>query len=140
MDMTRKRFLQSLAGSTMAVLIQGCGGGGGYGGTPAPAPTPTPTPSPSPTPTPSPPPPAPSATCGASGSAIAGNHGHQLIVPAADRDSMVAMTYHIQGTADHDHTVTLSAAQLASLKTAGTTVVVESSDAGHTHQVTVSCI
>jgi hypothetical protein len=62
-----------------------------------------------------------------------------VTIPPADRDSMVVMTYNIQGASDHNHTITLSPAQLASLKTAGATVTVESSDNGHTHFVTVSC-
>ncbi|WP_280152678.1 hypothetical protein [Piscinibacter sp. XHJ-5] len=49
------------------------------------------------------------------------------------------MTYNIQGVSDHNHTITLTPAQLASLKTAGATVTVTSSNAGHTHDVSVSC-
>jgi hypothetical protein len=153
MDITRKRFLTSLAGSTMAVLLSGCGGGGGGSPPPpaaatppaptppAPAPAPTPPAPTPPAPTPPAPAPAPAATCGSSGSAILGNHGHQLVVPAADRDATTSMTYNIQGSADHNHTVTLTPAQLASLKTAGTIVVVESSiNSSHAHEVHVSCV
>jgi hypothetical protein len=163
MDISRKRFLASLAGSTMAVLIPGCGGGGYNGATPVaatpPAPTPAPTPAPPaptpappaptpappaptpapPAPSPAPPPPGPAAACGSAGAAISGNHGHQLVVPPADLDATTNMIYNIQGVANHNHTVTLTPAQLTQLKTPGMTVTVVSSDTGHVHDVTVSC-
>ena len=129
MSMTRKQFLRSLAGSTMAVAIQGCGGGGsGYGGM---------TPSSSP---------APASSCGSSGASISANHGHAVTLPQADLSSSTAMTYSIMGTATHDHTITLSVAQLTSLKTPGATVVVASTVTNvagigsHGHDVTVSCM
>jgi hypothetical protein len=62
------------------------------------------------------------------------------VLPPADRDSMTDMTYDIRGTADHTHSVTLTSAQLALLKTPGATVTVVSTNTGfHTHDVTVSC-
>ena len=127
MDITRKRFLASLAGSTMAVLVPGCGGGGGYSGTPVAATPPAPSP------------PSPAAACGSSGAAISGNHGHQLVVPPADLDATTNMVYNIQGVSDHNHTVTLTPAQLTQLKTPGMTVTVASSNNGHVHDVTVTC-
>jgi hypothetical protein len=53
---------------------------------------------------------------------------------------MVAIAYNIQGAADHNHNVTLTAAQLAQIK-GKTAVTVTSSMAGdgHTHSVTVNC-
>jgi hypothetical protein len=129
---TRKRFLVSLFGSTAAVLLDGCGGGGGYSGTTSPMP----------------PPPPPAASCGASGSAIANNHAapymHALTFAKTDVDLTSAQTYSIQGSALHDHTITLSAAQLATLKAGGSvTVTSTSTDAPgigpHTHDVMVTC-
>jgi hypothetical protein len=117
--------------TVLGVALTGCGGSdGGYGGTPPP-------PAAAP-PAPPPPPPAAGLSCGAT--AIAGNHGHSLSIPATDVDSTVAITYNIVGTADHNHLVTLSAAQLAQIK-GKTAVVVTSSMAGdgHTHLVTVNC-
>ncbi|MFO0613845.1 MAG: hypothetical protein U0414_14730 [Polyangiaceae bacterium] len=77
--------------------------------------------------------------CGAAGTEISANHGHELVIPAADLDATTDKTYSIMGTAVHDHTVTFTAAQLAMLK-AKTPVTVTSSAAVHTHMVTASCI
>jgi hypothetical protein len=62
------------------------------------------------------------------------------VIPVADADSQVAMVYSILGTADHNHNVTLTAAQLAQIK-AKTAVSVMSTPGGdgHTHSVTVNC-
>src|SRR5947208_1914370 len=98
MTITRKRFLQSMSSGTVVLLFQACGGGGysgsstaggGYGN------------------------PMPAQGCGASGTQIADNHGHQLVIPSADLDSTTSKVYSIMGTAMHDHMVTFSAAQLA---------------------------
>jgi len=132
MSITRKQFLGSITGGTVALLIQSCGGGGssgsstavgggGYGN------------------------PMPTSACGSSGTAIVGNHGHVLSVPTADLSSATAKTYSIMGSATHDHSVTLSAADLAQLKAGGTVTVVSSvTDAAgfgaHSHGVTVTCM
>ena len=113
-SMTRKTFCGALAGSTVALLFQGCGGGGSD----APAPAP-----------------------GAAGCSdmIAANHGHTLVIATADLDSATEKAYNIQGAAVHNHTVTLSVAQLRALK-AGTTVnVTSSTTAAHEHAVTILC-
>jgi hypothetical protein len=133
MSITRKQFLGSIAGGTVTLLIQACGGGGSssgsstatgggmYGN------------------------PMPTSACGASGAEIAGNHGHVLSVPTADLSSTTAKSYSIMGTATHDHSLTLSAADLATLKTGGTVTVTSSvTDApgfgAHSHSVTVTCM
>jgi hypothetical protein len=132
MSITRKQFLGSITGGTVALLIQACGGGGSssagsatvsgaYGGNPA------------------------SAGCGSSGTQITGNHGHVLTVLIADLDSATAKTYSIMGSATHDHTVTLTPADLAQIKSGGTVTVVSSvTDApilgSHSHGLTVSCM
>lgn len=77
--------------------------------------------------------------CGAAGPEIVGNHGHELIIPAADLDSPTDKTYSIKGTSVHDHMVTLTVAQLGMLK-AKTPVTVTSTETIHTHSVTVTCI
>ena len=69
---------------------------------------------------------------------ITANHGHVLMVPLADVMAGVEVTYDIQGTADHAHTVTLDADHFAMLEQ-GIQVTVASSFAGHNHQVTVAC-
>src|SRR5262249_38761960 len=79
-------------------------------------------------------------SCGASGNvAISMNHGHTLVVPVADLNSTVDMTYNIMGTSMHNHTVTLTVANFAALR-AGPIMVTSSNDAMHDHVVTVSCI
>lgn len=113
--MTRKTFCGALAGSSVALLFQGCGGGGE---SPASAPAP-----------------------GGAGCSdmIAANHGHTLVIATADLDSATDKVYDIQGGATHSHSVTLSVAQLRALK-AGTTVNVTSSTAlAHDHGVTILC-
>jgi hypothetical protein len=64
-----------------------------------------------------------------------------LTIPAADVDSTVAKTYSIASVAGHDHSVTLTPAQLAQIK-AKNAITVTSSIGGvpsHTHDVTVNC-
>ena len=112
---TRRVFSQAMTGSATLLLVYGCGGGGGSA--------------------------AQSGTsCGASGTAISLNHGHALVIPLMDLDSMVAISYSSRGSADHDHTVTLEVAQLRQLK-GGASVTVEASvQSAHTHVVTLACV
>ena len=123
MEISRKRFVETVAGGSALLLFHGCGGGGSsYGGAPAPSPAPAP---------------APASGCTPD---ILGNHGHVLAIPTSDLDLTTAKTYDIHGTADHTHSVTFSAAQLAQLK-AGTSVTVTSTTTfGHEHQVSVTCV
>ena len=81
----------------------------------------------------------PSTTCATTNTSISANHGHAAVIPAADVAAGVMKTYDIKGASSHPHTITVTAAMFAMLK-AGTMVVVPSSnDAGHTHNVTVTC-
>lgn len=117
MSMTRKVFLRRLAGGAGLVAIGGCGGGGGdYVGSPTVTPA--------------------GAGCLA---AIADNHGHVLAIPAADLDSAVDKTYSIQGGADHTHSVTFTAAQLAALKAGKAVSVTTTVTLDHSHAITESC-
>ena len=121
MDIDRKAFLVYLGGGAATLLTAACGGGG-YSDSSGPM-----------------------GTANSCTATIADNHGHLLTIPAADLDSTTARTYDIQYTADHAHTVTFSAAQLAQLK-AGTTVAVTSSTGAsaafpsHTHDVSERCV
>lgn len=125
MDKFRRRLLFASAGAgTLATVLAGCGGGGGYS---------------PPMAVPPPPPPPGTLSCGAT--AISANHGHTLTIPAADVNSMVSITYNIQGLADHNHQITLTPAQLAQIKVM-TAVTITSTLGGspsHTHDVTVNC-
>ena len=134
MKLNRKQFLGTLGSGTVVLWLQACGGGGGggmagangggggmgggYGGGGGGG----------------------NLTCGASGANIANNHGHTLTIDEADLTSSTDKTYNIMGTASHDHTVTFTAAQLASLK-AGQSVVVNSTTTNaHMHAVTARCV
>jgi len=120
MDISRKRFVETAVGGSALLLFHGCGGGGSYSGAPAPAPAPS----------------------GGCAPVIAGNHPqpHVLVIAASDLNLTVDKTYDIQGSADHAHSVTFSAAQLAQLK-AGTMVDVTSTQTNaHTHLVSVTCM
>ena len=119
----------------MALFLSACGGSD-YS-----APALAPAPAPAPAPTPAPPPPG-GLACGAT--AISDNHNHALVIPAADVDSMVSLTYGIRGTADHEHLITLTAAQLAQIKAKTAVTVVSTAGVdiylgSHTHSVTVNC-
>lgn len=73
-------------------------------------------------------------------STIASNHGHTLTVSKDDVNNAVEKTYSIQGSSGHDHTVTITASQFASLKNDNQSInVVSTSSGGHSHNVTVSC-
>lgn len=111
MPITRKTFLLQL---TSAGWLLGCGGGGDDAGSP----------------------PAPGGGCSAS---IGGNHGHVLLITAADLNSTVDLTFDIQGSADHTHSVAFSAAQLAQLKAGATVNVTSSPTLGHEHPISERC-
>ena len=158
---SRKQFLAAgCAAVATAALGAACAGGDGDGSyddgygddddytSPFPSPSAsatasaTATATTSPTPVPSP---TPFGNCAANGAedfAISGNHGHELVVPAADVTAGAQKSYDIQGTSPHFHTVTLMPAHFAQLQMNFQVVV--QSDAGdgggHTHQVTVRCV
>jgi hypothetical protein len=54
-------------------------------------------------------------------------------------DSATPKTYNIRGSADHDHRITLTPAQLAQIKALSAVTVVSSVDFAHFHDVTVNC-
>ena len=86
--------------------------------------------------------PLPEKDCLANGTdtTIGNNHGHDLTVSKNDVEVGTAKTYNIAGSASHDHQVTISEANFASLKNTNTAIqVTSSSDDGHTHSVSVSC-
>lgn len=68
---------------------------------------------------------------------ISANHGHVLTVPLADLRAGVEKSYDIAGTAGHNHTVTLSAADFALISTEGTLTKSTTVASGHSHTVTV---
>ena len=91
---------------------------------------------------PPPPPPPPPGDCAANGAkagSISFNHGHLLTVPKDDFSAGIDQTYHIQGNATHDHTITLTAAQLATILADGPVSVTSTVTNDHSHQVAVIC-
>lgn len=70
---------------------------------------------------------------------ISNNHGHAVVVPAADVVAGVQKQYSIQGTSAHRHFITVTAAMFAQLR-ANQTVTVRSGGVSHTHVVTISCV
>jgi hypothetical protein len=113
---TRKMFLIQLASGGWALAAGGCGGGGDDAAVPASAPA--------------------GAGCAAT---IAANHGHVLTIAAADLSSLVDKTYDIQGSADHTHSVTFTAAQLAQLKAGNPVSVTTTMTLGHDHVISELC-
>src|SRR6185503_14082882 len=66
---------------------------------------------------------------------------HMLTVPPADITAGTEKTYNIQGASMHPHSVTLTAANFATLAGGGSITVTSTSGGtpAHTHMVTVSC-
>ena len=107
--------------SVMAILgaatitVSGCGGGS------SPAPSPSPNPNPGPT--------------DVTGT-IGGNHGHSAVITSAQITAANAVQLSITGTADHPHTVTLSAAEVNMIGAKQRVSTNSTNDAGHSHTVT----
>jgi hypothetical protein len=127
MGLARREFVRIVVLAGTGAVVAACGGGdsgdggtaggGGTGGPPD------------------------CATNGGRASGISGNHGHSLTIPVADFGDGLDHIYSIEGNADHDHEIALSAAQLATILGGGT-VNVTSSIGGspvHTHTVTAAC-
>ena len=70
---------------------------------------------------------------------ISSNHSHSLTVSMTDVQNAVDKTYAIQGSATHNHDVTISAANFTSLKNNTSIQVSSTSGDGHSHNITVSC-
>ena len=56
-----------------------------------------------------------------------------------DVEAEVDKTYSIQGTATHDHSLTISASEFASLKSNQSIQVTSAAGGGHSHAITVTC-
>lgn len=132
--MTRKQFLRSaldLAAATLGLtVLSACTGG-----------SPRPNPDGGTTRTDASPGNNPQSRCIQNGtdSTIGDNHGHVLVVSSRDVAAGADMTYHIQGTSDHDHTVVISAAAFASLQQERAIMTTSSTDADHNHSIMVAC-
>jgi hypothetical protein len=107
--------------SAATITISGCGGGS----SPAPSPNPNPNPNPNPGP-------------GDVSGTIAGNHGHTAIITSAVLTAANAIQLDIHGTADHPHTVSLSAAEVTMIGARQTVSKVSSTDGAQIHSHTVT--
>jgi len=117
MKITRRQFLgTAVIGTAVAACGGDDGGGGGGGGM---------------------------KDCLVNGTStqISSNHGHTIVVSINDVMAGVDKTYDIRGTSAHTHSVTVTAANFATLTNNPTgSVMVTSTDGnGHTHTVTILC-
>jgi len=123
-NMDRREFTLAAALAALSgvvITISACGGGGSSPSAPS---TPAPTP-----------PPAGGGTTDKTG-VVGSNHGHVAVITAAQLTAANVINLDIRGSSDHPHTVTLTAAEVASIA-ANTRVTKESStDAAHSHSVT----
>jgi hypothetical protein len=119
MSLTRKEFLSTVmnaaAGAAGAALLVACGGGSSgdddTGG-----------------------------NCLMSGTSvnIGGNHGHSMVVSAADVMDGAAKTYTLAGS-DHTHNVTVSVGAFAMLSNNESAMTISTSGGGHTHNIMITC-
>jgi hypothetical protein len=112
-EFTAASVMALLAGVTVTV---GCGGGGGGSASPT-APTPA---------------------AGDKAGVVSANHGHIAIVMAAQLTAGNAVNLDIHGTADHAHSVQLSADQVRAIALGMRITVRSSADQAHDHDVTFS--
>jgi hypothetical protein len=110
-EFTRQGVLALLAGATITVV--NCGGGD----------------------SPTSPSPGPGPASGVSG-AITGNHGHTAVITDAQITAGNSVTLNIAGTADHPHTLDLTAQEVGRIGARERVQKTSSSDAGHDHVVT----
>jgi hypothetical protein len=113
--LTRREFtvdwvLAVLAGAT--ITITGCGGDDNNPGT------------------------SPSSQTGDKAGVISANHGHSAIVTAATLASPTTVTINMRAQATHNHTLTLTAAEVTSIAANARVEKTSSTDDGHNHTVT----
>jgi hypothetical protein len=113
-EFSRQAVVAILSAATITIVD--CGGGGDS----SPAPSPSPNPNPG----------------GDVAGAISGNHGHTAVVTAAQITAANSVSLDIRGTADHPHTVALSAAEVGMIGNGQSVSKSSSNDDGHTHTVT----
>jgi hypothetical protein len=114
-EFTLRSILTMLAGVT--ITISGCGGGGGSTGGGSPN-------------QPNPP------ASGDKTGNVSANHGHTAVINAAQLSAGGAVTLDIRGSADHPHSLTLSAAEVSSIAAGQRVGKASSEDQLHTHTVT----
>jgi hypothetical protein len=78
----------------------------------------------------------PAGTSADKAGAVGSNHGHVATITSAQQQASGAATLNIRGTANHDHTVDLSAGEVAQIAAVTRVTKNSSSDSGHSHSVT----
>jgi hypothetical protein len=68
--------------------------------------------------------------------AIADNHGHTATITSADLTAGGAVTLNIMGSANHNHQVSLTAAQVVQVRSNQQVVVTSTTTNAHQHSVT----
>jgi len=91
--------------------------------------TPNPSLSPNPNPTPTP-------THSDLMGSIANNHGHTVVLTAAQQDAGQAVTLQLTIGSGHTHTLSLTAAQVKEIADGKTVSATSSTNSGHSHVVT----
>jgi hypothetical protein len=106
--------------SGVAITITSACGGGSSSPTAPSTPAPTPTP----------------AASGDKSAVISSNHGHVGVITAAQLTAGNGISLDIKGSADHTHTVTLSAAEITSIAANQRVAKESTTDSAHSHTVT----
>jgi hypothetical protein len=78
----------------------------------------------------------PSPPAGAREGVISDNHGHRAIVESAQLNSNSTITIDLRHRATHNHELTLTPLELASISENGRIVKISSTAEGHNHTVT----
>ena len=116
-NMDRRDFLGAAATAllaTAAVQILGCNSSDGYGSNPSPT----------------------GSLSGVVAAPNTDNHGHVANLSQAQADAGAALTMDIMGTANHSHTIALTAQDVADIKANRKVVKTASAEIGHYHTVT----
>jgi hypothetical protein len=71
---------------------------------------------------------------------VASNHGHVAVVTTAQQDAGTAFNLSIQGSANHNHTLSLTTQDVADLKAGLALTKASSNSGGHTHSVTFAAV
>lgn len=70
---------------------------------------------------------------------IAGNHSHTLNITIQDITNGTQKNYTLDGATGHTHMLTITAEHFTILKTNNAVTLATSTNAGHTHAVTIGC-
>jgi len=111
-----------LSGVAITITESACGGSSYSPSSPTPMPTPTPNPTPAPS--------------GDKVGLVSANHGHSAVITGAQLTDGGAIALDIRGSADHTHTVSLSASEIASIAGNQRVSKLSTTDLSHDHTVT----